>query len=35
MFNRILLDLGQRVANASDRPHWNQNSFFKRFTAAE
>lgn len=32
-FNRILLDLGQRVANASNRPHWNQNSFFKRFTA--
>lgn len=30
-FNRILLDLGERVANASDRPHWNENSFFKRF----
>jgi hypothetical protein len=34
-FNRILLDLGERVANASDRPHWNPNSFFKRFAAGE
>jgi Zn-dependent M28 family amino/carboxypeptidase len=32
-FNRILLDLGERVANAPDRPHWNDNSFFKRFAA--
>jgi Peptidase family M28 len=31
-FNRILLDLGERVANAQDRPHWNENSFFKRFS---
>jgi len=30
-FNRILLDLGERVANAPDRPHWNADSFFKRF----
>jgi Zn-dependent M28 family amino/carboxypeptidase len=30
-FNRILLDLGERVANAPDRPHWNSDSFFKRF----
>jgi hypothetical protein len=30
-FNRILLDLGERVANAKDRPHWNPDSFFKRF----
>ncbi|HTR36407.1 MAG TPA: M20/M25/M40 family metallo-hydrolase [Bryobacteraceae bacterium] len=30
-FNRILLDLGEHVANAADRPHWNANSFFKRF----
>jgi hypothetical protein len=34
-FNRILLDLGERVANAPERPHWNQNSFFKRFEAGE
>jgi hypothetical protein len=34
-FNRILLDLGERVANAPDRPHWNDNSFFKRFAAGE
>jgi len=30
-FNRILLDLGEHVANAADRPHWNSNSFFRRF----
>jgi hypothetical protein len=34
-FNRILLDLGERVANGLDRPHWNDNSFFKRFAAGE
>jgi hypothetical protein len=34
-FNRILLDAGERVANAADRPHWNENSFFKRFAAGE
>ncbi len=34
-FNRILLDLGARVANAPGRPHWNQNSFFKRFASGE
>jgi hypothetical protein len=32
-FNRILLDVGERVADATDRPHWNENSFFKRFAA--
>jgi hypothetical protein len=32
-FNRILLDVGERVANAAERPQWNQNSFFKRFAA--
>jgi hypothetical protein len=31
-FNRILLDLGEHVANAPERPHWNENSFFKRFS---
>ena len=30
-FNRILLELGTKVANAKDRPKWNENSFFKRF----
>ena len=30
-FNRILLDLGMRVADAAERPHWNADSFFKRF----
>lgn len=30
-FNRILLDLGEQVANAKDRPHWNPDSFFRRF----
>jgi Peptidase family M28 len=34
-FNRILLDVGVRVADAADRPHWNDNSFFKRFASAE
>ncbi len=30
-FNRILLSLGERVADAKDRPHWNADSFFRRF----
>jgi Zn-dependent M28 family amino/carboxypeptidase len=30
-YNRIMLDLGMRVANAATRPHWNADSFFKRF----
>jgi len=30
-FDRILLDLGTKVANAKDRPQWNANSFFRRF----
>ena len=30
-FNRIMLDVGERVADAADRPHWNEKSFFKRF----
>jgi hypothetical protein len=33
-FNRILLDLGMKVANAKDRPRWNDNSFFRRFAEA-
>jgi Zn-dependent M28 family amino/carboxypeptidase len=34
-FNRILMDVGVRVADAPDRPHWNDNSFFKRFASTE
>ena len=30
-FNHILVDLLGRVADADDRPHWNDQSFFKRF----
>jgi Zn-dependent M28 family amino/carboxypeptidase len=30
-FNRILLELGERVANAANRPQWNSDSFFRRF----
>jgi hypothetical protein len=30
-YNRLMLDLGMRVADASARPHWNPDSFFKRF----
>jgi hypothetical protein len=30
-YNRVMLDLGMRVADASMRPHWNADSFFKRF----
>ncbi len=30
-FDRIILSLLERVADAPDRPHWNNDSFFKRF----
>jgi Zn-dependent M28 family amino/carboxypeptidase len=30
-FDRILLDLGERIANAPDRPRWSTDSFFRRF----
>jgi Zn-dependent M28 family amino/carboxypeptidase len=30
-YNRIMLELGMRVADESGRPHWNQDSFFQRF----
>ena len=30
-FNRVILDLLQRVANDPARPTWNADSFFKRF----
>lgn len=31
-FDRVILSLLQRVADAPERPHWNQDSFFRRFT---
>jgi Zn-dependent M28 family amino/carboxypeptidase len=31
-FNRVILGLLQRVANDPARPHWNDTSFFKRFS---
>lgn len=34
-FNRILLDLGERVGNAAKRPRWNPDSFFRRFVQGE
>jgi hypothetical protein len=30
-FDRVILGLITRVANAEERPRWNQDSFFKRF----
>ena len=30
-FNRIILDLVERVANAPERPQWKPDSFFRRF----
>jgi hypothetical protein len=30
-FDRILLELGTKVANAKERPRWNPDSFFRRF----
>lgn len=33
-FNRVLVDLTARVANAGERPRWNETSFFKRFAAS-
>ena len=30
-YNRVMLDLGARVANAAEKPHWNPDSFFRRF----
>jgi hypothetical protein len=32
-FDRIILSLLRRVADAKDRPHWNDDSFFKRFAS--
>lgn len=33
-FNRMLLNLTERVANADSRPEWKETSFFKRFATA-
>jgi hypothetical protein len=30
-YNRLMLALGMRIANADDKPHWNVGSFFRRF----
>jgi hypothetical protein len=30
-YNRVMLALGMRIANADERPHWNAGSFFRRF----
>ena len=30
-YNHVMLELGMRVADAKDRPHWNKDSFFLRF----
>lgn len=32
-FDRVILSLLRRVADAKDRPHWNDDSFFKRFAS--
>jgi hypothetical protein len=34
-FDRIIFDLMQRVANDPARPHWKDDSFFKRFAKSE
>jgi hypothetical protein len=33
-FDRVILSLLRRVADAKDRPHWNDESFFKRFATS-
>ena len=30
-FNILVAKLLERIANRDDRPHWKENSFFKRF----
>ena len=32
-FNRIILNLIERVADSPERPHWNADSFFRRFAS--
>jgi hypothetical protein len=34
-FNKIILTLAEAVANRSERPKWNHDSFFSRFAAQE
>jgi Zn-dependent M28 family amino/carboxypeptidase len=33
-FNHIIFNLINRVADDKDRPHWKQESFFRRFAAS-
>ncbi len=33
-FNRVMLLLGEAVANQAARPQWNRDSFFRRFAAS-
>jgi len=30
-FDKVILALAEAIANAPDRPHWNRESFFRRF----
>ncbi|MGA8593139.1 MAG: peptidase M28, partial [Bryobacteraceae bacterium] len=30
-FNELMATLAVRIANAAERPHWNADSFFRRF----
>jgi hypothetical protein len=32
-FDKVILALAEAVANADARPHWNSDSFFRRFAA--
>jgi hypothetical protein len=34
-FDRIILELAETVANQSERPRWNHDSFFRRFAHAD
>ncbi len=34
-FDRIILDVAETVANQSERPRWNHDSFFRRFAHAD
>ncbi len=35
LFDRVMLELIERVADARERPRWYENSFFRRFAAAK
>jgi hypothetical protein len=30
-FDKLMLQLVERIANASDKPHWKPDSYFRRF----